>query len=185
MPDYVLDFHLPTGNRREKREALICLFLNEHPGSGVGIYASRYRYNVEKYGGYGIYLKRPTQLNKGFDFTVNIQGIYFKKDRRYSNPSHQDIFNVLAFCKKEYPREYALINNAILGFYHCRDTDYEDLACINAPFTDYLGEMHPIQVILLAIKWLFIEQDCAYWNYSGRAMLFDELAKRALATPIS
>ena len=31
-----------------------------------------------------------------------------------------------------------------------------------------------------AIKWLFMEQDCAYWNYSGRQMLFSGLNERGL-----
>lgn len=39
---------------------------------------------------------------------------------------------------------------------------------------------HPIQIILLAVKWLFMEQDCAYWNYSGRKMLMDALANNGL-----
>jgi len=27
---------------------------------------------------------------------------------------------------------------------------------------------------------LFMEQDCAYWNYSGRKMFFDALSERGL-----
>ncbi len=50
----------------------------------------------------------------------------------------------------------------------------------NAYFLDYEGTRRPIQIILLAIKCLFMEQDCAYWNYSGRKMLFEGLANRQL-----
>lgn len=49
-----------------------------------------------------------------------------------------------------------------------------------ATFTDYQEGQHPIEIILLAIKWLFMEQDCAYWNYSGRAMFFDVLRNNNL-----
>lgn len=177
MPTYICNFQLPAGNRAQKRQALISCFLNEEAGIGRGDDASRYQYNVESYNGYGIFLKRPTQLNKGFDFTVNIQGMYFKRNKRYSNPSHNDIFGALACCRDECFEEYGTVRDAILAIYEC---DEIDLSHINAYFLDYEGKQHPIQIILLAIKWLFMEQDCAYWNYSGRRMLFKGLADRGL-----
>lgn len=177
MATYICDYKLPSGNRSQKRQALISCFLNEEAGIGRGDDASRYQYNVETYGNYGIFLKRPTQLNKGFDFTVNVQGMYFKKNRRYSNPSHNDIFEVLNCCRNECPDEYDAVREAIISIYECDDID---LSHINAYFVDFEGIEHPIQIILLAIKWLFMEQDCAYWNYSGRRMLFEGLSESGL-----
>ena len=49
-----------------------------------------------------------------------------------------------------------------------------------ATFCDYAGIEHPIEIILLAVKWLFMEQDCAYWNYSGRAMFYSVLQENEL-----
>lgn len=172
MPTYYIDYELPIGNRSQMRQALISCFLNETAGTGKGENASRYQYNVETYGNYGIYLRRPTQLNKGFDFTVNVEGMYFKKNRRYSNPSHQDVFDALTYCQNTYSAAYCAVKNAIVDIYNCVTTD---LSRIHTYFRDYEGTEHPIQIILLAIKWLFMEQDCAYWNYSGRRMLFDGL----------
>lgn len=177
MPTYTCDYRLPSGNRSQKRQALISCFLNEEAGIGRGDDASRYQYNVESYGDYGIFLKRPTQLNKGFDFTVNVQGMYFKKNRRYSNPSHNDIFEALICCRNECPDEYDAVRDAIVSIYECDDID---LSHINAYFLDFEGTAHPIQIILLAIKWLFMEQNCAYWNYSGRRMLFEGLSESGL-----
>ncbi len=177
MPTYTYDYTLPVGNRIRKRQSLITCFLNEIAGTGRGNEASRYQYNVETYGEYSIFLKRPTQLNKGFDFTVNVGGMYFKKNRRYSNPSHQDIFDALSCCRDEYPNEYTDVKNAIIDIYQCTDIE---LSHINAYFRDHEGRQHPIQIILLAIKWLFMEQDCAYWNYSGRRMLFGKLIELGL-----
>lgn len=174
MPTHIYDYTLPIGNRIQKRQALITCFLSENAGTGRGNEASRYQYNVETYGNYGIFLKRPTQLNKGFDFTVNIEGMYFKKSRRYSNPSHQDIFDALSCCRNECPHEYDTVKEAIIDIYECNDIE---LSHIHAYFRDYEGTKHPIQIILLAIKWLFMEQDCAYWNYSGRRMLFEGLTE--------
>lgn len=177
MPLHTMDYNLPISNRTQMRKMLISCFLNETAGIGKGDNASRYQYNVEIYGDYGIYLKRPTQLNKGFDFTVNVKGVYFKKNKRYSNPSHQDIFNALTYCMNTYYDEYDKVKKAIIEIYNCNNID---LTQINACFCDYKGAEHPIQVILLAIKWLFMEQDCAYWNYSGRKMLFDAFKGRGL-----
>ncbi len=177
MPTQTVDFQLPSGSRKFMRETLIKCFLSESPGSGKGDLASRYRYNVEMYDSYGIYLKRPTQLNKGFDFTVNVQGMYFRKNKRYSNPSHKDICDALSYCRGEYPDEYDKVRTAIFAIYKCENID---LSNINAFFLDYKGSRHPIQIILLAIKWLFMEQDCAYWNHSGRRMLYEKLQKEDL-----
>lgn len=101
------------------RKNLIQAFLNEKPGTGIGENASRYHYNVEQYGDYGIFLKRPTQLNKGFDFTVNIDGLFFKKNRRYSNPNHQDIIDALKDCKTNFPHIYPAIAQKLQQIYNC------------------------------------------------------------------
>ena len=156
MERRISNYILPSGSRADKRFSLITHFMQEEPGHGNGDAASRYRYNVESYGNYSIYLLRPTQLNKGFDFTVNISGLAFKKQRIYHSPSH----------------------NAIRDIYACNDTALSE---IHAGFLDYASTEHPIQIILLAIKWLFMEQDCAYWNYSGRQMLFNALCEAGLA----
>jgi len=41
--------------------------------------------------------------------------------------------------------------------------------------------MSHFETILLTVKWLFMEQDCAYWNYSGRAMFYSALRANGLA----
>ena len=32
---------------------------------------------------------------------------------------------------------------------------------------------YPVDMICKCIKWLFIEQDITYWNWSGRNMLYN------------
>lgn len=169
---FVVNYTLPLGDRSTMRQNLIQTFLHELPGTGTGNNASHYQYNVEYFGNYGIFLKRPTQLNKGFDFTVNIDGLFFQKNRRYSNPSHQDIIDALTNCKISYPSVYPLISQELQQIYYCKPVC---LAPSGATFCDYAGNEHPIEIILLTVKWLFMEQDCAYWNYSGRAMFYSAL----------
>ena len=113
-----------------------------------------------------------------FDFTVNIEGLYFKKKRKYSCPSHNDIFDALSECKNNFPSTYPLIKEYINDLFHCKEQKFVEF---NIFFSDYEGNKHPIEIILLALKWLFIEQDCAYWNYSGRKVLFNELINLDLA----
>lgn len=177
MGVHYCEYILTAGSRQLKRVNLITCFLEEKAGTGKGDKASRYQYNVESFGDYRIFLKRPTRLNKGFDFTVNIQGLYFKKKKKYSNPSHQDIFDALSVCRDECPIEYSKVKDYIIAVFECKEIDLSD---INAYFFDYEHKKHPIQIIILAIKWLFMEQDCAYWNYSGRRMFFNELRERSL-----
>ena len=81
MPDFRRELTLLPVDRVAMRRELISVFLKEEPGNGNGNAASRYRYDAESYGEYSIFLKRPTRLNKGFDFTVNIEGMYFRKTR--------------------------------------------------------------------------------------------------------
>ena len=164
---HIINYSLPLGDRISMRKNLIQTFLCESPGIGTGDDASRYQYNVEQFGDYGVFLKRPTQLNKGFDFTVNIKGLFFKKNRRYSNPSHQDIIDALTDCKINFTQTYPIIAQKLQEIYECNPVS---LTPSGATFCDYAGNEHPIEIILLAVKWLFMEQDCAYWNYSGRAM---------------
>lgn len=173
----IVNYSLPTGNRISMRQSLIQTFLNEQPGTGTGDSASRYQYNVEQFLNYEIYLKRPTQLNKGFDFTVNIRGLFFYKNRRYSNPSHKDIIDALNACKAKYPNIYPNVALKIQQIYNCEPIF---LTPSGAMFNDYASTEHPIEIILLAIKWLFMEQDCAYWNYSGRAMFYSALKNSSL-----
>ncbi|MCD7837165.1 MAG: hypothetical protein LUG83_11115 [Lachnospiraceae bacterium] len=173
----IINYSLPLGDRISMRENLIKTFLRENPGTGIGNNASRYHYNVEHFFDYGIFLKRPTQLNKGFDFTVNIDGLFFKKNRRYSNPSHQDIIDALTDCRINFPDIYPDISHELQQIYYCQNII---LVQSGATFSDYEGNDHPIEIILLAVKWLFMEQDCAYWNYSGRAMFYEVLQENGL-----
>ncbi len=180
MPTYVFNFNLRSSNRVEMRKDLINQFMSEVPGNGKGNDASHYIYNVETLNSeYSIQLKRPTQLNKGFDFTVHIVGMYFRNKRRYSNPSHADVKYALIECKERFASIYeTIIMPTIEDLYNCCDVQFETLS--GATFSDYQGSQHPIEIILLAIKWLFMEQDCAYWNYSGRKMLYEGLKENYL-----
>lgn len=177
---YSIDYTLMSNTREKIREELILLFLQEKPGCETE--SSGYKYIVENIAPYNIYLQRPAPLNKGFDFVVNVENMYFKlgDKRRHRNPSHQDIVAVLLSYKQQFTQEYCKLRNLINRIFQCENFDVAQEAKDLPPFTNYDGEMIPIAVILCSIKWLFIEQDITYWNWSGRFMLFRHLQDESL-----
>lgn len=178
MPTTYVQHTLQANNRADIRKELVTLLLQEQPGTGAGVNASRYRYTVDTFNNYSIVLNRPAGLNKGFDFTVNIQGMSFKKQRTYSNPSHQDIIDVLQSVKSANPTQYQNVSLEIRNIYNCVSPNFQNISGIT--FLDHTNTPRPIEIILLAIKWLFIEQDITYWNWSGRNMLFSSLQNLGL-----
>jgi hypothetical protein len=170
---------LLAGSRMEARREIVELFLNEQCGTGKGELSSKYEYKVEQYSGYSILLKRPAALNKGFDFVVHIDGMYFKSSRRHTYPSHKDIIQTLQQVKSSCSEEqYENIKISIQNVYNLQEFDVSSIS--NIFFTDWDNQQRPIVIIILAIKWLFIEQDVTYWNWSGRAMLMNKLKENAL-----
>ncbi len=172
-------YKLKSRERGDVRREIVNIFLDEEPGHGRGPDSSRYHYIVEEFEGYRIELHRPAGLNKGFDFTVHIMGMYFKKRMRYTTPSHSDIILALHDVKDNYSKsEYKLVREQIHNIFY--DNDFEINRIKGIEFSDYEGILRPITIILLAIKWLFIEQDITYWNWSGRNMLMNALDEEGL-----
>lgn len=170
-------YEIMAQSRADIRKKVVIEFLKESAGSSEE--TSRYEYNVEKYDNYKIVLKRPGVFKKGFDFTVNIRGLYFKKNRRYENPSFDDIKNVLHYAKKHFPDDYPFVKDEINKIFNVDAHNFSKLK--NVQFKDFEGNKHPIIIILLAIKWLFIAEDISYWNWSGRNMFMNDLKKEDLA----
>ena len=180
MPLSVVEYNLISNNRTDVRNEIINLFLLEEPGTGRGELCSQYHYVVDEYDGYQIILHRPATLNKGFDFTVNVNGFFFFKNRRYTHPSHNDIIDVLMDVTLTYSEEeYRKVMEQIHAVFNCEEPNFNEIR--NIYFTDCDEIERPIAIIVLAIKWLFIEQDVTYWNWSGRMMLRNKLRDVGLA----
>lgn len=169
-------FSLISNTREDTRRQVTELFLEEHFGSGKNELCSKYEYTVEIFNNYSVVLKRPANLNKGFDFIVTIECIYFKRDggRRHKNPSHPDISFVLKQIKDNVSfKDYEKVRKIIWDIFNLKDFDLTTISGMT--FNDFDGNTHPLEIVLLAIRWLFIEQDITYWNYSGRSMLMNNL----------
>ena len=181
---HIIQYTLTSETRESIRQELTNLFLQERSGLDLDSDGTRptYKYIVENLHPYDIYLRRPANLNKGFDFIVNVETMYFKIDdgRRHRNPSHRDVVNILTSYKALNNGVYTNIQSLISSIYQCENVNIGNLTANYPPFTNYDGEKIPIAVILCCIKWLFIEQDMTYWNYSGRNMLFSHLQNNGL-----
>lgn len=161
-----LHLNITSTDRKGIRSEVVNAFLAEEPGTGTGDKASKYYYTVETLkNGKVIYLKRPAGLNKGFDFEVNVEEGHFG-GRIKTRPRHEDIINDLEIKKSENENEYLKLRKLIDEVYKCNSIDDGEIENIN------LSEGYDVEIIIKVIKWLFIEQDITYWNYSGRDTLY-------------
>lgn len=157
------------GERNTIRMRLVHLFAKEKPWKGKKDLASRYIYFVETLqNGSRIYLQRPANLHNGFDFLICIEKYNFaatgKRKRNY--PKHEDIINDLKIKKSENLEMYRELYAILKQVHSCHEISDESYASIQ------FHQGFPVDMIIKIIKWLFIEQDIRYWNYSGRDMLW-------------
>lgn len=156
--------HNFTDDRSEIRKEIINLFLSENPGTGKGEFTSKYRYITKIVDNKEVYLSRPAQFNNGFDFTLNVSNINFNPDgRATTRPTHQNIFDDLNLKKEANLELYLELVEQIEKIYNCQNPTKLDFV---------FGVGLNSEILLECIKWLFIEQDVTYWNYSGRAMFY-------------
>lgn len=163
---YIEKWFSNEGTRNDVRKRVIACFMDEAPGTGTGSDSSKYTYYVETLAdGNRVYLTRPAFLNKGFDFVIRVENVDYGHKRPYKNvPSHKDISIDLKEKKKENPEMYKKLYDLLKKVFECHDVIAAEYSTIH--FEYGLTPEH----ILKVIKWLFIEQDIAYWSYSGRNM---------------
>lgn len=174
--EFKLKFNLIGKNRREIREELINIFLQEEPGSNYEDNSAKYIYYVEILSnGKRVFLKRPAFLNKGMDFTIHLENTFFReKGANKDKPSHSEIIEDLLGKKYENPVEYMKVRDIINKLFNCQDVSQIEFTSIK------FNTGIEIEGILKIIKWLFIEQDITYWNFSGRNKLYGGLVANDL-----
>ena len=163
------------GSRNEVRMRVVEVLAKEEPGTGNGDTASKYIYYVEVLkDGNRVYLQRPAHLHNGFDFLVCVENTNYSApgERRRNYPKHDDMGADLLKKKAENPELYKQLYDLLRRVYECHDVEeveYNDM--------EFLVGL-PVDHILKAMKWLFIEQDIRYWNYSGRNMTWSLVPDR-------
>lgn len=170
MPHFEADLHIDNiGSRNDIRMEVVNILSTEEPGQGKDNLASRYTYYVETLNdNRQIYLKRPAYLHNGFDFVVCVEGINFNPSgRRRDYPTHDNILDDLEEKYRSNPDNYAILYDILEKTYYC---EYADLSILDS--LDFKSGF-PCDLLVKTLKWLFIEQDIRYWNYSGRDMLWN------------
>ncbi len=175
----VIDWLVKASDRIAQRRALAEKWLEE------GQYTD-YRYNVEICrDGSKVYLLRPTWLNKGFDFQVNVEGFRSKirtaKGGTKEMPSHIDVINDLQEKVGARPSLKEELFATVGDIYDCVEPD-ETLK--NHSTLQGLNVGLPIDKLLKIIKWLFIEQDLTYWLQTGRDMLMSAIEEKVFDLPV-
>lgn len=162
----ITHFFSNEGTRNDVRMRVVDVFSQESPGTGNGNNASKYTYFVETLeSGDRVYLQRPANLHNGFDFLVCVENYDYSDDGRGRNyPKHEDIGDDLQLKKEEDPEMYGKLYDILKKVFDCHDVTEEEYRDI------YFKNGLPTDHIIKTIKWLFIEQDIRYWNYSGRNM---------------
>lgn len=91
--------------------------------------------------------------------------------RRRNSPKHDDFGVDLENKKAENPEMYRRLYDLLVRVYECHDVSDDEMRDIqfNTGFS--------VDHIIKTIKWLFIEQDIRYWNYSGRNMTWGIVPK--------
>ena len=180
---------LTSTTRENIRKEITGWFLDEKCGTIQQV--SRYEYIVEEFliGDlkYEIYLRRPAFKNKGMDFVISVRrfkkrtfkhaGSKWSYKEELNRPSFESIYELLknmqgsidvsAYLKTVYDTSANLDTTTI-----------PDVLVTIRKITN-IFEMH-LAVAILLFKWFFIEQDCTYWNYSGRELLHKELEENGL-----
>lgn len=158
--------NLKKYKRNEIRKELVNIFIEEECGSGKGEKCSKYIYYVEILeDGNRVYLKRPANLNKGFDFEIHVENLKFDT-RIKTRPKHKNVFDDLQEKKSENPEMFKELLKTIDKIYECKSVTKDEIK----KFKFQSG--YATEIILMVIKWMFIEQDVTYWNWSGRNMLY-------------
>ena len=171
MAEHKIKFSLnAVGDRNKVRMAVVNKLSKEEPGQGKGDLASRYTYYVETLSdGNRIYLRRPANLHNGFDFVVGVENINFNPaGRKRSYPKHDDIIIDLKNKKQENAQQYKKLYSVLEKVYNCTSVTENEM------HFDFKNG-YSTELIVKTLKWLFIEQDIRYWNYSGRDMLWNSI----------
>ena len=98
------------GSRNEVRQRIIDVFIKEAPGKGSRDNASRYIYYVETLSdGNRVYLERPANLHKGFDFSIHDENTNYASpsQKRRNSPKHDDLAQDLKSKKTKTEKKYA------------------------------------------------------------------------------
>jgi len=155
-------------SREEIVKMVVNIFIEtegQHRGHGI-----KFRYPVEKLStGEQLFIYRPAGLNKwNFDFKVEVL-----KSFNLGRGNHNEIKLDFQNKKIENPKKYGVLIEVLTALYSCTENDVDQLLIDYPDLQASFNTGAKVDVLLKVVKWMFIMEDIVYWNYKGRALLFD------------
>ena len=163
--------------RHEIVQKVVNTFINsEHEQRGRGV---KFWYPVEQLPSSSeqlledtrLFIFRPGGLQKwNFDFKVNVT-----PELGLGKGTHDEVASDLRNKKQENRQEFEKLIEAMREIYSGSENDVDRVI---TKYPDLLTSFRTgaqVDVLLKILKWMFIMEDIVYWNYDGRAKLYNFL----------
>jgi len=157
-------------SRHEIVRKIINVFINtEWQQRGKGV---QFWYPVEKLpDNQQLFILRPGGLRKwNFDFKVSVT-----LDLGLGKGSHDEIASDIKNKKRENPQIFDEVLQAITEIHNCVESDVNRVLQSHPKLLTSFQTGAKVEILLKVIKWMFIMEDIVYWNYEGRAKLYNYL----------
>ena len=156
--------------RDEIVKKVINIFIDaESRQRGKGV---KFRYSVERLSiGKQLFIFRPAGLNKwNFDFKVEVL-----EEFGLRRGTHDEIKSDFHDKKQENPQKFNKLLEALTTLYKCLENDVDRLLKNYPDLQMSFKTGAKVDILLKVVKWMFIMEDIVYWNYKGRAMLYNAI----------
>ena len=160
----------PTGRDEIVRKIINTFIDTESQQRGKGV---KFRYPVESLASVNkqLFIFRPGGLNKwNFDYKVEVS-----EELGLGRGTHKEIILDFHNKKQENPQEFSVLSQALTTIYDCSENDVDQLLKIYSSLETSFQTGARVEILLKVVKWMFIMEDIVYWNYRGRAMLYNAL----------
>jgi hypothetical protein len=163
--------------RHEIVQKVVNTFINtEYEQRGRGV---KFWYPVERLfgdleqttGEKQLFIFRPGGLRKwNFDFKVNIT-----PELGLNKGTHDDIALDLRNKKQENQYAFTQLLEAMEKIYNGSENDVDTILIKYPELMASFKFGARVDILLKVLKWMFIMEDIVYWNYEGRAKLYNYL----------
>ena len=163
--------------RHEIVQKVVNTFINtEHEQRGRGV---KFWYPVEQLPNSleklledtWLFIFRPGGLQKwNFDFKVNVT-----PELGLGKGTHNEVAADLKNKKQENPKEFEKLIEAVEKIYSGAENDVDQVPMKHLDLQTSFRTGAKVDVLLKILKWMFIMEDIVYWNYDGRAKLYNFL----------
>lgn len=156
--------------RHEIVKKIVNTFINtEYQERGKGV---QFWYPVEQLpDNKQLFILRPGGLRKwNFDFKVNVP-----PELGLGRGSHEEIASDLRNKKRENPQKFDELLRAMTEIYNCAESDVDRVLRSYHDLQISFQTGAQVDILLKVLKWMFIMEDIVYWNYEGRAKLYNYL----------